>query len=78
MFLAIMVMSCARHDKLLYLNTEDFNVSNPLYTEYVLKPNDALYIRIVSADDAQTIYLSPLLKTGFTTYPKAIFIYLAT
>jgi|BioPla2DNA2_1021312.scaffolds.fasta_scaffold00067_11 polysaccharide export outer membrane protein len=62
MFLAIMVMSCARHDKLLYLNTEDFNVSNPLYTEYVLKPNDALYIRIVSADERVNNLFKPVAE----------------
>jgi len=51
MLLATIITSCARYDKLIYLNTEDFAVSNPLYTEYILKPNDALYVKIVSSDE---------------------------
>jgi polysaccharide export outer membrane protein len=45
-----LVTSCARYEKLLYLNTSVDKAQSALYTDYELKPQDALYIRIVSAD----------------------------
>lgn len=50
-FLVVLFLSsCARYDRLLYMNTPEIKTQNPLYTDYKLKPQDALYVRIISAD----------------------------
>jgi len=61
MLLAIIITSCAQYKKLIYLKEEDFAVNNPLYTEYILKPNDALHVKIVSYDERVNDLFKPVV-----------------
>lgn len=51
---------CLQHKDLLILNVDSFSVQSPVYNEYKLRPQDLLYIRVMSSDKTIQSIFEPI------------------